>query len=191
MHEDITKLIDDVEKLDAIINLANDVIYKGANIVDLYNNSLYRLIVSCGTGTVALVIKSCIRNEFRTGRNTVITSWLNLLPITEEHLALKKHRLPEAPLRPVFQKEKIRWARHCQDIKRVSLKLPNLVFVDEHSTCLSRNYLLHFIYYEILKLHYTACIPKIIFPVRIYFFGHLLAHIDLTVIISLGCKKFI
>ncbi|RXG51660.1 hypothetical protein Avbf_15009 [Armadillidium vulgare] len=32
-----------------------------------------------------------------------------------------KHRLPEAPLRPNFQNEKIRWARHCQDIKRIIL----------------------------------------------------------------------
>ncbi|KAB7500641.1 hypothetical protein Anas_14745, partial [Armadillidium nasatum] len=48
-----------------------------------------------------------------------ITSGLYLLLINEENLALKKHRLPEASLRPIFQKEKIRWARHCQDIKRV------------------------------------------------------------------------
>ncbi|RXG57208.1 hypothetical protein Avbf_14565 [Armadillidium vulgare] len=65
--------------------------------------------------------RSCIRrsvNESRIGRSTVITSWLYLLPIQEERLALKKHKLPRAPLRPVFRKEKIRWARHCQDIYR-------------------------------------------------------------------------
>ncbi|RXG58388.1 hypothetical protein Avbf_08955 [Armadillidium vulgare] len=50
----------------------------------------------------------------------LITSWLDPLPINEEHLALKKRRLPEASLRSIFQKEKIRWARHhCQDTKRV------------------------------------------------------------------------
>ncbi|KAB7500319.1 hypothetical protein Anas_13175, partial [Armadillidium nasatum] len=49
----------------------------------------------------------------------LLTSGLYLLPINEENLALKKHRLPEASLRPIFQKEKIRWAKHCQDIKRV------------------------------------------------------------------------
>ncbi|RXG70745.1 hypothetical protein Avbf_02087, partial [Armadillidium vulgare] len=106
---------------------------------------------------------------------------LYLLPNNEDNSALKKHRLPEASLRPDFQKEKIRWARHCQDIKRVSktvssrvtypilwhpfikrsapsrhlipfnkfsilgLKLPNFVFVDEHSTCFTGNYLLHFL----------------------------------------------
>ncbi|RXG57796.1 hypothetical protein Avbf_18743 [Armadillidium vulgare] len=75
----------------------------------------------------------------------LLTSGLYLLPIDEENLALKKHRLPEASLRPIFQKEKIRWARHCQDIKRVSLKLPNLLLVDEHSACFTRDCLLHFL----------------------------------------------
>ncbi|RXG52433.1 hypothetical protein Avbf_16908 [Armadillidium vulgare] len=114
--------------------------------------------------------------SFQTGINT-----LYLFPINEDNLALKKPRLPEAPLRSIFQKEKICWARHCQDKERVSktvssrvtypilwhpfikrsapsthlipfikfsnlgLKLPNLFFVDEHSTCFTGNYLLHFL----------------------------------------------
>ncbi|RXG57518.1 hypothetical protein Avbf_17392 [Armadillidium vulgare] len=53
----------------------------------------------------------------------LITSWLNPLPINEEYLALKKRRLHEASLRSIFQKEKIRWARHCQDIKRLGVGL--------------------------------------------------------------------
>ncbi|RXG60351.1 hypothetical protein Avbf_16253, partial [Armadillidium vulgare] len=66
---------------------------------------------------------SCIRravNEFpKLAEIKFISSGLYLLPINEENLALKKHRLPEASLRPIFQKEKIHWARHWQDIKRV------------------------------------------------------------------------
>ncbi|RXG60072.1 hypothetical protein Avbf_17374 [Armadillidium vulgare] len=130
------------------------------------------------------ILHSKSKSSKRVSKATEIqlfTSWLDLLPIYEEHLALKKHRLPEALLRSIFQKEKILWARHCQDKKRVSktvssrvtypihwhpfikrsapsrhlipfikfsilgLKLPKLIFVDEHSTCFTRNCLLHFL----------------------------------------------
>ncbi|RXG51412.1 hypothetical protein Avbf_11779 [Armadillidium vulgare] len=71
---------------------------------------------------------SCIRravNKFPNWQKyKLITSGLYLLPINEEHLALKKRRLPEASLRSIFQKEKIRWARHhCQDTKRLGVGL--------------------------------------------------------------------
>ncbi|KAB7495030.1 hypothetical protein Anas_10390 [Armadillidium nasatum] len=67
-----------------------------------------------------LHLKSSSKRVSKLAEIQLLTSGLYLLPINEENLALKKHRLPEASLRPIFQKEKIRWARHCQDTKRVS-----------------------------------------------------------------------
>ncbi|KAL7637686.1 UNVERIFIED_CONTAM: hypothetical protein RMT77_011295 [Armadillidium vulgare] len=53
--------------------------------------------------------KSFIRTsvkESRIARSTVITSWLYLLPIQEERLALKKHKLPNVSLRPFSRRRK-------------------------------------------------------------------------------------
>ncbi|RXG53249.1 Multiple epidermal growth factor-like domains protein 6, partial [Armadillidium vulgare] len=86
-----------------------------------------------------LPLKSSCKRVSKLAEIKLLTSGLYIFPIDEENLALKKRRLPEASLRPIFQKEKIRRARYCQDIKRVSLKLPNLVFVDEHSACFTRD----------------------------------------------------
>ncbi|RXG59149.1 hypothetical protein Avbf_10876 [Armadillidium vulgare] len=86
----------------------------------MYNNSLNGLMVSCGTGANILHLKSSCKRFSNLAEIKLITSGLYLLPIDEENLALKKHRLPEASLRSIFQKEKISWAMHCQDIKRVT-----------------------------------------------------------------------
>ncbi|RXG51716.1 hypothetical protein Avbf_13722 [Armadillidium vulgare] len=80
----------------------------------------------------------------------LITSGLYLLPINEENLALKKRRLPEAPLRSILQKEKILLGKTLPGQKK-GLKLPNLIFVDEHSTCFTGNYLLHFVSFCLLS----------------------------------------
>ncbi|KAB7501866.1 hypothetical protein Anas_13224 [Armadillidium nasatum] len=77
-----------------------------------------------------LHLKSSRKRVSKLAETQFITSGLYLLPINEENLALKKHRLPEASLRPIFQKEKIRWARHCQDIKRAKIKVSSLRLIN-------------------------------------------------------------
>ncbi|KAB7502905.1 hypothetical protein Anas_10499, partial [Armadillidium nasatum] len=73
----------------------------------------------------------------------LITSGLYLFPINEEDLALKKHRLPEASLRH-FPEGENSVGKTLPGHKK-GLKLPNLFFDDEHSTCFTRNCLLHFL----------------------------------------------
>ncbi|KAB7500525.1 hypothetical protein Anas_13962 [Armadillidium nasatum] len=77
------------------------------------------VLLNTTTTTNILHLKSSRKRVSRLAEIQLLTSGLYLLPINEENSALKKHRLPEASLRPIFQKEKIRWARHCQYTKRV------------------------------------------------------------------------